>query len=158
MDLNVYYENGIFVRSDRPETVRYYDPNYRYESIISQISDASQKFFRATRSFTPPDEVETWAGLQPNTPRAEEIFGNLLKFVILAKCSEKVNPRLGYNVSASKLGTATIRVTSKSNSESANTFVWESTPYATDLPELSSSPQTQFAFKPVDYGNGTLAL
>lgn len=158
MDLTVYYENGIFVRSDRPETVRYYDPNYRYESIISQISDASQKFFRATRSFTPPDEVETWAGLQPNTPRAEEIFGNLLKFVILAKCSEKVNPRLGYDVSANKLGTATIRVTSKSNNKSASTFVWESTSYATDLPELSSSPHTQFAFKPVDYGNGTLAL
>ncbi len=158
LDLGVYYNNGTFVRSDRPETVSYYDPNYRYESVISEITDTSQKFYRTIRSFTPPDEVESWAGLQANTPRAEEVFGNLLKFVVLASCEKRVSPRLGYDVSANKLGTATIRVTSKANTEASYKYVWESTANATDSPQLSYYPQTPFAYGPTDYGSGTLSL
>lgn len=158
MDLRVYYDNGVFVRSDRPENVRYYDPSYRYEDVILASDSSSQKFYRVTRSFTPPDEVETWAGLQVNTPRAEEVFGNLLKFSVLATCEQHVYPRLGYDVSANKLGSATIRVTSKSNTAASYTYVWESSAYATDPPQLSYYPQTQFAYGPVNYGTGTLAL
>ena len=158
MDLRVYYENGVFVRSDRPETVRYYDPKYRYEDVIVDITPTSQKFYRVTRSFSPPDEVQTWAGVQTNTARAEEVFENLLKFTIKASCNERVYPRLGQNVSTNKLGTATVRVTSKSNSRASYTYVWESTNYLADTAQLSYYPRTLFSYEPVDYGSGTLAL
>lgn len=158
MDLRVYYDNGVFIRSDRPGNVQYYDPSYRYEDVILTTDSFSQKFYRVTKSFTPPDEVETWAGLQLNTPRAEEVFGNLLKFSVLASCEQRVYPRLGPDVSANKLGSATIRVVSKSNTSASYTYVWESGAYAADPPQLSYYPQTQFAYGPVNYGTGTLAL
>ncbi len=158
MDLEVYYDNGVFVRSTRPETVKYYDSAYRYEDVIYQFTSSSQKFYRVERSFTPPDVATTWAGEQPNTPRVEEVYGNLLKFVVLAECEGRVYSRLGAQVSTNKLGTATVNITSKSNSEASYTYVWESTRYASDPTQLSYYPQTAFAFGPVNYGTGTLAL
>lgn len=157
-DLEVYYDNGVFARTERPETVKYYDSAYRYEDVIYDITDSSQKFYRVERSFTPPDLAVTWAGEQPNTPRVEEVYGNLLKFVSRAECEERVRSRLGGQISANKLGFANVNITSKSNTEASYTYVWESTRYASDPTQLSYYPQTAFAFGPVEYGDGTLAL
>lgn len=158
LDLDVYFNAGIFVRSERPETVKYYDSSYRYEDVIFDITDSSQKFYRVERSFTPPDVATTWAGEQPNTPRIEEVYGNLLKFVSRASCEERIFSRLGAQISTNKLGVATVNVTSKTNTEASYKYVWESAPYASSPTQLSYFPQTAFAFGPVDYGVGTLAL
>jgi hypothetical protein len=158
LDLEVYFDNGVFIRSTRPETVKYYDSAYRYEDIIQDITISSQKFYRVERSFTPPEIVMTWAGEQLNTPRVEEVFGNLLKFVVLSECSARIFSRLGAQVSTNKLGTATVNVTSKSNTEASYTYVWESTRYSSDPTQLSYFPQSAFAFGPINYGAGTIAL
>jgi hypothetical protein len=157
-DLETYFDNGVFVRSTKPETVKYYDPSYRYEDIIYDFTESSQKFYRVLKSFTPPDLAQTWAGEQPNSPRIEEVFGNLLKLAVKAECSERVFSRLGSQVSANKLGTATVKVTSKSNVEASYTYTWESTKFASDPSQLSYFPRTDFPFGPIDYGDGTFAL
>lgn len=157
-DLRTYFDNGIFVRSTKPETVKYYDPEYAYEDVIQVITETSQKFFRAIKSFTPSDFAETWAGTQLNTPRAEEVFGNLLKFTVKAECNDRIFSRLGSQVSANKLGTASVKVTSKASTENSQLFVWESTQFLTDPLQLSFFSKTTFPFGPVDYGDGTLAL
>jgi hypothetical protein len=157
-DLEAYFDNGVFVRSTRPETVKYYDPQYNYEDVVYDFTDSSQKFYRVIRSFTPPDEVETWAGNQLNSPRAEEVFGNLLKLAVKAEGSGRVFSRLGSQVSANKLGTATVKVTSKANTNASYTYVWESTDFADSPTELSYYPRTDFQFGPIDYKDGTLAL
>jgi hypothetical protein len=138
--------------------VKYYDPSYRYEDIIYDFTESSQKFYRVLKSFTPPDLAQTWAGEQPNSPRIEEVFGNLLKLAVKAECSERVFSRLGSQVSANKLGTATVKVTSKSNVEASYTYTWESTKFASDPSQLSYFPRTDFSFGPIDYGDGTFAL
>ena len=157
-DLETYFDNGIFVRSTRPETVKYYDPTYQYEDMIYDYTESSQKFYRVIRSFTPPNTAQTWAGEQPNTPRIEEVFGNVLKLAVKAECSERVFSRLGSQVSANKLGVATVRVTSKSNVEASYTYVWESSKFASDPSQLSYFPRTDFEFGPIDYRDGTFAL
>jgi hypothetical protein len=157
MNLETYFDNGVFVRSDRAENVRYYDPSYRYEDVILDTTTYSQKFYRVTRSFTPPDTENTWAGLQPNSVRIQEVFGNLLKFTVKAEGTERIISRLGPSISTSKLGITNLRVISKANEKASYNYVWESTPTSTSPLELSYSPdKTQF--KPVNYGEGTLAL
>jgi hypothetical protein len=157
MNLETYFDNGIFVRSERAETVKYYDPSYRYEDVILDSSSYSQKFYRVTRSFTPTGRANTWAGSQLNSPRIEEVSGNLLKFSVKAEGSQRIISRLGPSISTSKLGIADIRVQSKTNSQTNFQFVWESTLTASAPLQMSYSP-TQTEFKPVDYGDGTLAL
>jgi len=157
MNLETYFDNGVFVRSDRAENVRYYDPSYRYEDVILDTTTYSQKFYRVTRSFTPPDTTTSWAGVQPNSPRIQEVFGNLLKFTVKAEGTERIISRLGPSISTSKLGITNLRVISKANEKASYNYVWESTPTSTSPLELSYSPdKTQF--KPVNYGEGTLAL
>lgn len=157
MNLETYFDNGVFVRSDREETVQYYDPAYRYEDVILDTTTYSQKFYRVTRSFTPPDTAETWAGTQPNSPRVQEVFGNLLKFTVKADGTERIISRLGPSISTSKLGITNLKVISKANEKASYNFVWESALTSSSPLQLSYSP-TKTQFKPVDYGEGTLAL
>lgn len=157
LSLEAYFDNGVFIRSDRAETVQYYDPTYRYEDVVVDITDYSQRFYRVTRSFTPPDTVETWAGVQPDSPRFEEVSGNLLKFTVKAAGTDRILSRLGPSVSTSKLGTANIQIISKANEKASYNYVWESAATATSPLELSYSPNST-RFKPVDYSDGTLAL
>jgi hypothetical protein len=157
MDLETYFDNGIFVRSTRAETVKYYDAEYRYEDVILDTTSYSKKFYRVTRSFTPPNTASTWAGTRENTPRIEEVLRNLLKFTVKAQGPERIISRLGPSISTSKLGIADIRVTSKANTRANYRFVWESALNATSPLQLSYSP-TQTGFRPVDYGEGTLGL
>jgi len=61
-------------------------------------------------------------------------------------------------VSAIKLGVANIKLRSQANKNPENNFVWESTDAVLASPQLSYFTGTQFQFRPVNYGNGTLAL
>lgn len=159
LDLETYFDNGVFIRSDRTENVKYVDPLYHYEDVISDVTDRQAKFYRAIRSFTPPSTVTTWVGPdQPNSIRAEEVFGNLLKFVVRAEGQQDIYSRLGPQVSAIKLGVANIKLRSQANKNPENNFVWESTDSSTVSPELSYFTGTQFSYPPVNYGEGTLAL
>lgn len=158
VELEIYYDAGLFVRSERTETVKYFDPMYKYEDVIYDITISSVSFYRVERPFTPGTEEITWAGIVTNTPRIQEVKGNLLKFVVKAEDSERVVPRLGTQVGAIKLGTATVHLEAKSTGGGTGTFVWESTPTANQTPTLSYSSATTTSDKPVSYGEGTLAL
>lgn len=159
LDLETYFDNGVFIRSDRTENVKYVDPLYHYEDVIAQVTDKSAAFFRALRSFTPPSTVTNWVGPdQPNSIRSEEVFGNLLKFTVRAEGQDNIFSRLGPQVSAIKLGVTNIKLRSQANKNPENNFVWESTDASTTTPELSFFTGTQFTYPPTNYGNGTLAL
>lgn len=159
LDLETYFDNGVFIRSDRTENVKYVDPLYHYEDVIAQVTDKSAAFFRVLRSFTPPSTVTNWVGSdQPNSVRSEEVFGNVLKFMIKAEGQDNIFSRLGPQVSAVKLGVTNIKLRSQANKNPENNFVWESTSASTTTPELSFFTGTQFVYPPTNYGDGTLAL
>ena len=159
LNLEVYFDNGVFVRSDLSETVKYVDPAYQYEDVIFQQLDTSTSFYRCTRSFTPPTEVVAWNGVTlQNSPRFEEIKRNTLKFVDLVTDLEPITSRLRDNASTIKLGTCQLNIKSKNVGSAQGTYVWENTDYAQQSPKLSYFPGTTFSYLPVDYGTGTLAL
>ena len=159
LDLEVYYDNGVFKRTQNGETVKYIDSAYRMENIIYQNVNGALSFYRVTRSFTPPATRTVWNDLSVNTtPRIEELFGNTIKFVSEVECNETITSRLKDGASTSKLGTCQINLVSKSVGSITRTYVWESTSYSNQSPALSSFPGSTFVLPPVDYGNGTLAL
>ena len=159
LDLEVYYDNGIFTRSDLSENVKWIDPTYHLESIIFEERYGATSFYRATRSFTPPELRTVWGdSVRASTPRIEEIYGNLLKFVCLATCSEAIVSRLRDNASTVKLGTCQVNLTSKSLGSKTDTYVLENTEYLSQAPAISDFPRSEFAYGPVNYGDGTLAL
>ena len=100
-----------------------------------------------------------WNGvILPNTPRIEEIQGNALKFVELASCEESITSRLRDNAGTVKLGTCQVNIKAKNAGAVRSQFVWENTNNRQEAPKLSYYPGTDFAYPPVDYGTGTLAL
>lgn len=158
LSLELYYDNGVFVPSEAGENVKYFDSTYRMEDVVLSQTSYSTSFFRAISSFTPPALIQSWSGETANTPRIEEVYRNLLKFVDEADCSEAITSRLANNESTIKLGIANISIKSKSSGSATDNFVWESTVTSNTTPTLSYYPNTSFAYKPVDYGTGTLAL
>jgi hypothetical protein len=159
LNLEVYYDNGVFKTSEFSETVKYNDPEYQYENVIFSEVNSSDAFYRCTRSFTPTDTVEVWNKVVlDNTPRLQELQRNLLKFVNLATCEDAITARLRDNAATVKLGTCQLNITSKNLGSVQNTFVWETTGYAVEAPRLSYYPGTAYPYLPVDYGTGTLAL
>jgi len=160
MRLEVYFDNGVFVReTEASETVKWFDPNYHLEDVIYNVNNAALYFYRAISSFTPPVQRTVWNGqVLESTPRIEEIFGNLLKFVVEAECDETVASRLRDNASTIKLGTCQTNLMSKAAGAAVDTFVWESSAFAGIDPPLSMTPGSTFPYGPVDYGTGTLAL
>jgi len=159
LDLETYFDNGLFERTSLSQTVSWIDPTYRIEDIIEDNIDGAVSFYRATRSFTPPAERAVWNNsVVSSTPRVEEIFGNTLKFVNLAECADAINARVRDGASTVKLGTCQIDLVSKSVGSVTNTFVWEATQHRTQGAALSAYPSSTFSYGPVDYGTGTLAL
>ena len=159
LDLEVYYDNGVFERSNLSETVKWIDPTYHLEDIVFEERFGATSFFRVTRSFTPPAQRTVWNGsVRATTPRIEEIYENLLKFVCLASCSESIVSRLRDNASTVKLGNCQINLVSKSLGSKTDTYVLESTDYSSQSPSISDFPRSDFEYGPVDYGTGTLAL
>lgn len=160
MDLEVYYDNGVFVREKNvSETVKWIDPTYHYEDAVYSHVGSATYFYRITRSFTPPETRTVWNNtVVPSTARIEEIFGNTLKIVSFADCNEVIKARLKDKASTVKLGTCQLNLTSKSIGSQASTFVWESSENREIMPALSLSPNNSFQLGPVNYGDGTLAL
>lgn len=158
-DIDVYFKAGIFVEDSLTETVKWIDPTYHMEDIIEYTLDGAKSYYRSTRSFTPSDERKVWyAGTVSNSPRVEEFFGNVLKIVNKASCSENVLARLANHVGTTKLGNLTLKLQSKESNKVTDTLVWESTRFGTDVPSLSTSSLVEGSLDPVDYRDGTLAL
>ena len=159
LDIEVYYDNGVFASSTSTATVKWIDPNYHLEDIIFETKNGSTSFFRSTRSFTPPELRTIWNNNEVlSTPRIEEIFTNCLKFVNLVECNEALTSRLRDGASTVKLGHVQLDTVSKTAGSVTNTFVYESTQYASQSASLSVFPSSSFEYGPVDYGTGTLAL
>jgi len=159
LDIEVYYDNGVFISSTSTANVKWIDPNYHLEDIIFQTSNGATSFFRSTRSFTPPTLRTIWNDSSVlSTPRLEEIYTNCLKFVNLVECSEALTSRLRDGASTVKLGHVQLDTVSKTAGSITNTFVYESTQYASQSAALSVFPSSSFEYGPVDYGTGTLAL
>jgi hypothetical protein len=160
LDLEVYFDAGIFVASKSTQTVSYLDATYHYEDIIYTIVDGAQSFYRTTRSFTPPDTVVApWSDINvPASPRVEEIFDNMLKFVELKECNDSLTSRLRDYASTLKLGSCQLNITSKSVGSATSTYVWEPTANAAEASVLSFYPGYTSPYLPVNYGTGTLHL
>jgi len=159
LDLEVYYDNGVFERTNLSETVKWIDPTYHIEDIVVDITNEAYSFYRAIRSFTPPDSRLAWnSTTQLASPRLEEIFGNLLKFVNLVRDSDAISSRLADGASSVKLGRCHFNMTSKSLGSVSNTYVWEETQYSSQSSKLSEFPNSSFEYPPTEYGSGTLAL
>ena len=159
LDLEVYFDSGVFESTTLTQTVPWIDPNYRVENVIVDFANGAYSYYRPIRSFTPPSTRTVWNGTVVNsTPRIEEIFGNVLKFVNLVESADAINSRLSDGASTVKLGTCQLDLTSKSIGSITSTFVWESTQYISQGSQLSDYPGTSFIYGPVDYGTGTLAL
>jgi len=159
LDLEVYYDNGVFERANVSETVKWFDPDYHLEDVIYNEDRGALSFYRVITSFTPPEtRVISSGSPQTSTPRTEEIYGNLLKFNVFAECSDSLTSRLRDEASTTKLGTCQLNLTSKSIGSKTDTFVFESTNTSGQAAALSKSPGDGFLFGPVDYGSGTLAL
>ena len=159
LDLSVYYDNGLFTRNDLSQTVAWFDPDYHLESVVYLEKNGALSFYRTTHSFTPPETRTVWNGREEvSTPRIEELFRNMLKFVTLSSCDEKVGSRLRDGVSSTKLGQLNLSLVSKSQGSQKATFVYESSPVQQQAAGLSYYPETDFTYLPVDYGRGTLGL
>ena len=159
MELDPYVTAGIFEETIQTETVKWVDPLYPVEDVVVNEVDETKSFYRVSRSFTPEDFKQVWNNnIVDNTPRIEELTGSLLKIVDKADCLDEIRHRLPNKISALKLGRCNLKLRSKSTGSENSTFVWENTEYLGIDSVLSHSPQTQFDFPTVQYGDGTLAL
>ena len=159
LDLEVYFDAGIFKSTANSATVSYYDALYHYEDVTYTMLRGSQSYYRTIHSFTPPETVVTDYSevIVANTPRVEEIQGNLLKFVELKDCNQIMSSRLRDNASTLKLGACQLNIRSKSVGSATTTYVWEPTANADEASVLSYYPGKTL-LPPVNYGTGTLHL
>ncbi len=130
-DIGVYYKGGVFLPTDKSETVKYFDPLYQLEDICLQ----NNKFFRVTRPITPSGN---------STPEQLEISGEFQKIVTKAEGNENIYPRLDPQTSMIILGNAQIALRSKGSGETKRSFVW--------------GKDINTVIGPEKYGKGTLAL
>ncbi len=159
MEIDPYLKAGIFEETVSTETTKWIDPLYRVEDIILYSDKGTKSFYRAVKSFSPPDEKTVWNDtVVPNTPRIEEAVGSVLKIVDFADCLSTIRSRLPNHISALKLGRCQVNLRSKTTGSALSSYVWENTDFAEIASVLSHSPRTDFKYKPVDYGTGTIAL
>ena len=120
--------------------------------------------YRVMLAFTPSATAVNWTNTTvTNTARFEEYQGNLLRYVDQYVCEENILSQLGRDISAIKLGIASITVIPKnsgrfSNSDQQAVFVWENTSSATEVPQLSWTSGSLASYSPPNYGTGTLKL
>ena len=81
LNLEVYFDNGVFKRSDLTETVKYVDPDYQYESIIFAKSPTPRFCSIAALAHSHQLTLKiVWNGVSlPNSLRLEEIQRNTLE-------------------------------------------------------------------------------
>ena len=157
----VYIKNGALVQDNYTTANRnWVDPTYSMEDVVYDQINGAISFYRVIAPTTPANEESIWNdGVIANTPRIEELKGRFLKTVIGAGCNDLILSRLRDNASSVKLGVTNLKFRSKDSKGVKTNYVWESTQYADETPVMSYSPTINtWDFKPVDYGNGTLAL
>ena len=157
----IYIKNGALVADQITTANRnWVDPTYNMEDIIYDEINGAYSFYRVISPVTPNTEELIWNGnLTANTPRIEELKGTLLKTVVGANCSDQIFSRLRDNASSIKLGVTNVTLRSKDSLGAKTNYVWESTQYSSEASAISFSPTiSQWDYKPVDYGDGTLAL
>lgn len=158
---DVYIKNGALVQDQFTTANRnWVDPTYHMEDIVYNSVNGAVSFYRVITPVTPANEEIVWNNNEiANTPRIEELKGRFLKTVIGASCGDLVLSRLRDNASSIKLGVTNLKFRSKDSTGEKTNYVWESTQYSSETPVVSFSPTiTQWDYKPIDYGNGTLAL
>jgi hypothetical protein len=159
MEIDPYLKAGVFEETLSTETTKWIDPLYKVEDIILHTNKGSKSFYRAIKSFSPSDEKTVWNGtVVDNTPRIEEALGSVLKIVDFSDCLSTIRSRLPNHISALKLGRCNLNLRSKTTGSALSTYVWENTDFSESASVLSHSPLTDFKYKPVNYGTGTLAL
>jgi len=168
----IYLENGIFVETaqflpgqfESQDYIPYFDPSYVFYSEDTVLAEDGRNLFRVMRAFTPDFTVVNWTNTTvTNTARIEEYEGNLLRYVDKYRCEEAILSQLGRDISAIKLGVASITVIPKNsgqftNSRPQSVFVWENTSSITETPQLSWYSGTMYPYTPPNYGDGTMKL
>lgn len=130
-EIDVYYKAGIFVPTSKTETVKFFDPQYRLETISSE----NNRFYRTISPFTPEEDVSI---------EEVELSGKAQKIVCKAEGSEKLFPRLDLQASMLTLGSMQVKLRSKGSTETFQSFTWGKSNNSVVSPET--------------YGNGTLGL
>ena len=156
----VYVTAGVFAQGDSlSESLQWEDPSYRLEDVIKNVSNGAQSFYRIVRPCTPAEETTVWNDqLAETTPRVMELERLALKIVDFASCDREILPRLSNGAGTVKLGSLQINLQSKDASKVVDTFVWEATTYNGETAIPSASPTISYNRKPVNYGDGTVAL
>lgn len=157
----VYIAAGILVPSNGSNysAIPFYTSTNlrRHEDIV--LSEDGKNMYRTTRYFTAKSPAFNWDGEEvTDTARIEELSGNLLRIVTRYDCEEQINSPNGPDTSGIKLGIAQITLRAKNALGAQNTFIWENTNFANEVPALSYATGGKEVFKPVSYGDGTLAL
>lgn len=168
----IYKENGVFVETETYVTgqfeslnyVPFFNPEYIRYSEDTILDEDGRNLYRVMTAFTPQETVVNWTSTTvTNTARIEEYEGNLLRYVDKYTCEEDILSQLGRDISAVKLGVASITLVPKggrgfSNSREEIKFVWENTDTLNEVPQLSWFSGTAFPYTPPAYGEGTLKL
>jgi hypothetical protein len=156
----IYIENGLLVLGGgNQESVPFFDSSGLRPAEDFVISEDGKNVYRTIRYFNAEPTVYNWDGLEvANKARIEELSGNLLRVVVKYLCEERIQPTSGSDTSGIKLGVNQVSLRSKSSDLVVNTFVWENTNYSSEVPQLSFSTGSKEVFRPVEYGEGTLAL
>ena len=168
----MYVENGVFVFSEEfsePQYltlpyIPYFNPSYALYSEDTVLSEDGRNFYRVMRAFAPELTVTDWTETEvPNTARIQEYAGNLLRYVNMYTCDERIFSQFGRDVSAIKLGVAQVTLSPKNeekfnNATTSYTYVWENTSTFVETPQLSWYTGTTYPYRPPNYREGTMNL
>ena len=157
----VYINSGILIPSDGANSTAI--PFFTSTSVRDHedlvLSEDGKNVYRVIRYFTAKSPAYNWDGQEViDTARIEELSGNLLRIVTLYECEEQIKAPNGPDTSGIKLGAAQLSLRSKNAPLAESVFVWENTNFASEVPALSYATGGKEVFKPVSYGDGTLAL
>lgn len=170
-DFNVYYNNGVFVKSEEfgseaftnQTYIPFFSPGYTDFAEDTIIDTEGKNLYRVMEAFSPAVEVLNWSQTTvPNSPRIEEYAGNLLRFVSFYECENNVLSQFDTQSSAFKLGVAHITIIPKSAGNLSGLyqkqeFVWENAASQV-TPDNSWYPGTIYKYSPPNYNEGTLLL
>jgi hypothetical protein len=171
----IYTQSGVFVPSESApelldpsfeysEYVPYFDPAYTEYAEDTILSEDGKNLYRVMRAFTPLPTVVDWTStVVANTARIQEYAGNLLRYVNKYVCEEPILSQLGRDISAVKLGVASITVVPKNsgrftNNQRQQLYVWENASTLEIVPQLSWYTGTSYPYSPPQYRNGTMKL
>jgi hypothetical protein len=157
----VYISAGVLVPTtgDDSSAIPFFSSTNSRELEELILSEDGRSIYRVVRFFTAKSPAFNWDGEEVvNTTRIEELSGNLLRVVTRYDCEEQIKAPNGPDTSGIKLGVTQMSLRSKNALGADTTFVWENTNFSSEVPALSYATGGKEVFKPVSYGDGTLAL